>query len=52
MVQLGPSEKSAPILSVRREPPGGFSVLRILPARISKTVSFSVYFRTYAARFW
>jgi hypothetical protein len=37
-------EKRAPFLSVRGAPCEGFSFLRIFPLRISKTVSFTVYF--------
>jgi hypothetical protein len=37
-------EKRAPVTIVRGAPPEGFSFLRIFPLRISKTVSFTVYF--------
>jgi hypothetical protein len=41
---LIPSKKRAPFTSARGAPPEGFSFLRIFPLRISKTVSFTVYF--------
>jgi hypothetical protein len=41
---LGPIRKRGPVPIVRGEPPEGLSFLRILPLRISKTVSFHVFF--------
>jgi len=41
---LIPIEKRSPVTIVREAPPEGYSFLRIFPLRISKTVSFTVYF--------